>query len=702
VIYDEKLAKPTDITALVGGQRRVIHHQVLSPDLITIGPLVTWVTLAAQQGYYADSQTTDKLYYAMAYAQSIVAQAQNGTANISVKVPYWLNCFCAMVKPRGAPIEQGMSVESYILNADYTIPGPSLPIGPDSYGYQWLCYVVGSASGADMFPEAVAPPTYDPAAGAFAFNDISSFMLKSFNNKNHELVTYGSPTPFDNVMSAFAFPINPVGTGFRKQGGLAFEAHLALPINCPKLAVFGTGSASTAFFDATRYPEYVTVSSGDSLSVGQILQQQDVTNLFNKKRTFYKPVDFHKFAEVLARWATGIIQQKFQDTTLAITDPAQFLCPLTLQEVMLVLRNELMVLYSDSQVGVQGIYPALPQTSLDNQFVPFISMPTTCGMAFVAMELPQLVAENAKSLMQRGVGPKNSKDWRWWLPILGQYEFNVLDPLEYTVTFTQNETTTTYPVFAAEPQIMRRRRDPKTGKESFIPEVETPISLVDGSTSTSVLFINDVPRLTALAEKWNTWLAPLKTYSSPLTVITKDLGSNVLCSCATTMLWGIPTAAELKREEEAYDRRMQLDYKIRSPYNGQRQAAVISHAPVLASPWASILDFWILPEIKLQVTNPATLNSVTRVQDFYREGNLITTTATGDNGVLLVDKLTTYAKKMVKARDTPYSELDEFLTEASKKGQAGILSSLAADLLGKAFGPTAGQIAGHIASALPI
>jgi len=316
--------------------------------------------------------------------------------------------------------------------------------------------------------------------------------------------------------------------------------------------------------------------------------------------------------------------------------------------------------------------------------------------------LPLIFVENIKSLLSRHVCYRGNKDPQYFVGVVGQYALDVLDKTTYTYEANVEGEAATLPSFTDTPPVLRRRRMSK-GPDEWLPEVEAAISLIDGSSGSDYLFINDQTRLQQLSALWSAWLSGLAAYSSPLVSLSRDLGSNVACSVAMTRHWTNVSSAAEARNLEVVDKRMQVKRFAVGPYSARQAVAISSHAPMLAGPWEQILSQWVLPMNQLDGASAAPDSLLfPRVQDVMKETYSITMSSTGDQGLFLAAVYDTYASKLVHARDAPTSDLDAFFQQQTANGHAGVLSGLVANFLGSAFGSTAGAVAGAIAGVLPI
>jgi len=479
--------------------------------------------------------------------------------------------------------------------------------------------------------------------------------------------------------------------------------------------VFATLLAQGAYVPG-RVANRLANSSGDSLYASACFHQLlPMKNVSTKEKSLFHFVDFLEFGDVLALYVSLLMQEVFNDPaywqSTSTTQPITYQCPLSLQEMLLLLRNEMMYVFNRSQCADQGISPRIPTSDTDNQFQPFICSTTTVALSSYGMKLPLPFIENMKSLMFRIVhfkkmlGKNKNKESQSALifaPVLGKYALDNLTQSDYTATFNTS-TPVTIDAFKTLSTVMSTKRRESKGTETWAPYVEIPINFVDGSTSTNYLYINDTTRLGQLATLWNDWISTLATYSDPLSTVSKELGVNVCCSVSCTRHW-IPAPGSYKEMTAEFEDKRLTSRKnlVSGLYADRHDIAVSVHDTPVSEAFDRIQKQWILP-VNLAVDGavPQSLSDFTRVSLAMMETQSVPT-ANVTTGISMATEHLSYARKMIHGRDAAESEWSTFFQEEAKNGHGGVLSGLVADFIGKAFGGTAGAIAGTVASILPI
>jgi hypothetical protein len=708
-------------TKIATGDARLAKNDSRSVELTTVQPAVTievalsrdalygvvqqYLSFALSRGYMAYARSPDWPYFSAVYLINVLLAYVRGTTPTATSLPYWVQCFGQALAPKIAKFENGWVQYRFIAQTTGTqyVPAPNYPTGAPAFGYEWLLFVQGTGD-VDLFPKATAPSAYSDSDGYTAWSSLAQFMTVA-GNKMTQVLPICETTWKKNV-SAFGVPQIIEGYGVGAGGGMAFSVGLEVPVHNPILAVFASADTTGDGVSPLRYPKFSGSFAGDAMFAGAAFSQlMDFRHLNQKRMPRVHYVDFLEFADVLAIYASKLLTAKFNDTTAqtSIQTPSTYQCPLTLQETMLVLRNEIMTLFNRSQVAFQANYPRVPANGSANEFQPYLCSSNTVSLGYTGMKLPLPFVENMKSLMYRMMCFHQNKDPLVFTPVLGQFNTDELISTDYTATLG-GDTPVTINTFATlSSHLTRRRRASKGESNVWSPQVEAPISLIDGTSGSDYVFINDTTRLKTLTALWNDWISPLSAYSSPLTVVSGDIGVNICCSISSTRHW-IPESQGYKdRVVEVRDARVENTVGLRaSPYVGRQAIAVSCHEKVLSAPFSEILSMWILPQ-NMSVSSALNTSKTffSRVQIIYGEPFSVSTSNLA-SGVTMASLHTSYASKMVRGPTAPLSSLDQFFVDQAKNGTGGILSGLVADFVGKTFGPSVGGIAKSVAEIIPI
>lgn len=693
----------------------------LSADAL-YGVMISYVTLALQKGFQATSTEPTYPFYAAQFGWGILNAYATGNIPQTQNLPYWLLCLGQALAPANVPFQQGKIAYSWAI--DGGVPADSsVLLGYTPYGFKWNANIPAGGN-VDGFPLSADfdNSAYTQELGAAAFSELIQFMADEATGdavQISKIVPLSTKTGYETNVSAFSVNSLAEGIGYPNIGGFVAQAQLEVPIFDPLFAVFSPNIVQN---QTDRFFSLATTTAGDSLFLGGMMSSLCPQEQWAMKRyPKFHAVDFLEFADVLSNWVslaqTALINdpQSTVATDVGGPDVVSYVCPLTLQEQNLLLRNVIMGAFKDTQPLVQSLYPRLPEPNAD-EFVPYVASSTTCALNIGAMQLPQLLIENIRALVARWTsmakpGRNSPSDVQWWIPVLGQYKNSQLLTTDYVYTLTQ--TGINYPSYSLNP-IVRLRKDSKAKGEVREVTAEIPISLVDGNTlngSTPVLaYINDPNRLKTLEMLWNNWIAStgISNFSSPLGTVGTELGISVLTSVAMTRHW-LPNTEDVHHHkivsamEGFVDVRLEkIKRATQTVYATQSAVADSSQSIILAAPYEGILNSWILPVNKAELPVGNELSDSTafpRWQTIMNEPFAATFSA-GQVGQNMAMQHMVYAAKMVRTRDAPPSDVDKLIATLAAQGRGGILSGLAASFIGSIF-PAAAGIATTVAGALP-
>jgi len=525
----------------------------------------------------------------------------------------------------------------------------------------------------------------------------------------------------DRDVSAFAYTPQSIervglGTNGTGSGGWVYPVGLEVPIHRPQWCAL----TSSAFppSQLQRYANLHATATGDAtfLAAGQLTWFTENRWRMQRQPKLHQ-IDFNEFAEVVALWVQGIQQAFFDEPNQAATSPETIICPLTLLEMSLLLRNLLMTAFKDTQAGVHALYPVIPTADTDNQFVPFVVSSATAFLASIDFRLPMPIIENVRSLVHRLVH-RGGNDWEVFIPVLGQYNGEVLNEADFNFVIP-GVVPQVVPSFFPSSDILKKKVTSKSGLV-YLPFAESPISLIDGSYSGGIACINDPTTLKNLAARWEAWLSGnIMNYSTNLGILGTEKGINILTSINMTRIYGL-TPEDLGRqgykfhdkEALAAKKQAQLDFvdvrtetaKLNrrlgsSPYVDQQISIDISQSKFLATAYEQLQSVWILPSVRVALND---LNQVTPVrwQSLMTEPYWAVRT-NGEVGEIGFDLHRTYASKLVRARLAKDTDWEILFKTMESEGRGGILSSLVGKFA-NAIIPGAGDVVQAIGSAIGV
>jgi len=306
------------------------------------------------------------------------------------------------------------------------------------------------------------------------------------------------------------------------------------------------------------------------------------------------------------------------------------------------------------------------------------------------------------------------------VPVWGQYYSDELTQANYTVNVTNATSSATIPCFTTLSDVVKVRKarsDSKstptsvkkanppmtTDEELFEPLVEPTISLVDGSSGSNYLFINDTSGLLQKAELWNNWISQFSDYTDPLTTVSRDLGVNVCCSLGVTRHWIDTPSSALEIRKQRVDTRMEKrKFLMADPY-ATRDVILTSFFDKPNSPvFDRIQQMWLLPinnSVTTAIPQSGTLWQKVTL-NLVETNNVPTSNETTGTTLSFINSQ--FVNSLIKAKSAPLSAEAQFFLDMDRQGKGGVLSGLVANFIGSAFGSTAGSIAGTVAQFLPI
>jgi len=600
-------------------------------------------------------------------------------------------------------------------------PNTNITIGYATYPFKFnVATVPSSPALVNGFPVTsnVGYPGYTSALGATAFAELCTFMSNSSADlmgqlcKNVSIDT--TKTSLDNNVSVFAQTSAAQGGGFcgTGQGGIQTKVELEVPIHTPLLALFN-GDVNTSPSNLARNYNRMHRVAGDPIFLGSLMcSRLNELDWGMKNAPILKPVDFNALGDVLAQWVVSITNAFFQDQSslgvqLTSGQIAAVQCPLTLQEVLLLLRNVVMQAFKASQCGVQGIFPFVPSSNTDNQFVAFTASSSTCFISPVGMQLPVPFIENIRALVARHVVMEGGRISQMWEPVLGMLALDSLVSADYVASYIGPDSTVTPSVFAS--GILYKMKRIEKGKLVETGLVETKINLIDGSNTAGLVAINDANQLTNLAQMWNDWLrtSNLSSFSVAIDVLGTEKGITAVGSLSMTRFY-VNSDGGLQKDVDT-SQPVVVDVRTENPrykkvysntlYANRFAVADSSYGTILAPPYEQIQSIWILPYSEIEVTGALESSmDLVRAQAIWSEPKLEPLT-TGNDGISLAQMHSNYASHMTKAK---LSEQDTWMTifkQCEEGGRGGILSSII-EAVGGIFGGPASEIARGIAGVI--
>jgi len=705
-IRDARRQTAQNVPLELSNQQQQIVVSVPLRAFSLTGIAMGYVSLALERGYAGFTPNPNFPYWSFVYMFKILSSYVGNQPLPVPQMPYWLLCLCQALSPKKVPYQQGFATYAFLLDNPNFVPNSTFATGYIPYASQYTLGIPDNTAPVNGFPGFTAPAVYpNDQQGELAFANLILFMSSKKGNVKgrhpSDLVPATLVTKYSKNVSVFALNTLVEGASHASVSGWAGQAQLEVPIMNPVLSAF-TEATIIGNANTNRFYNSMATVAGDGLWLS-VFMSTLATSQEMKARRYprFHAVDFLEFGDVMAQWVTGVIQSFVNDpqtieanNTADIAQkrkssekkkgmiPAGFpdpTCPLTLQEMLLLLRNIIMGVFKDTQAGVQSMLPRHPESQNDNEFTPYLCSANTCFLTMLDMLLPLAVVENIRALKARKITIKGH-DIQWYVPVLGQYfqDFLVGDNYQYQFPDLPNSGVETHNSFAVGALFEKQVIDIK-GNIVSTPLVETEISLIDGTNSGSPVWINDPMQLKTLVGQWNKWIAEfnLQAYSMTLTTVGSELGISSLTSVAMTRHWvEQPQSVKIGRSL-IVDSRIKSDRALgNTVYSTRLAIADSSQSIILAVPYEEVLTTWVLPvNFSNSGANINDQSVFTRWQEIMGEPYSSCMTTNVDGTILAFNHFT-YASRMVKSRAGQLSSWDQFFVDAAKEGRGGILSGI--------------------------
>ena len=553
-----------------------------------------FVNFALNRDWAASCPDPSYPYWARVYVSNILYNAATNGTLLSSSVTDILNNVCNAIRNKGVPSGQGR-VEYKWTFPGFTVPEWKIAMGPPIYDRYWQTGVIQNNGGEtnSFFKSIVPPDTYTEELGQVAWTSLSQFLhTLSETGKGSKLLVLRANAPggpLERDVSAFANNIVTLGGSFANVGGLGALSQLEVPIKSPIYSVFVPGQTNAGYpaFSPVRYGKFSRSRTGDGMSLvmAQLLDGNE--NIHRMKNNFkFKYVDFNEIAEVVFMYMSELIYLTLDDPQVqnaiivngvaAATQSCT--CPLTLQEVLLILRYTLLSAMSETQYGVQGTYYSAPENTNDNKFCPFITSYAVGPIpGATEMMLPMILIENIRSLLYRinrnYLGGKQNPNI--YVPVLGQYYLDAFNQADWVVShlYKEDEPPLLVNVFKDNTTGCHYKGvDKKTGKPIFGAEI--PISMIDGQTENDILAIGDPGPISELVQMWNSWLVTRSSKSTTLTTLGKEAGITSCTVLPVTRIW-VKNQVDAERISRKPPRKTYLKCTAEDSLYGERATATV-------------------------------------------------------------------------------------------------------------------------------
>lgn len=649
------------------------------------GVAASIVSFMLQKGWQAYAPDANAPYQAWVYLIGYLMNEARDAAPLMSSVPKFVNLLSQALKPKSAKYGAGLVSYKFTVNSSFTTPSYQLQMTSGGY---WTIGVPTSTLINGYWPQQGTPSSYDAAIGATALASLFQFAENLKTRRDMvKMVPAAAPNRMSKDVSVYATPSGDPGSGFAGYGAPREIVSNETGVQCPVFSVF-TKPTSTNTLPLNRGLSKAYSHGSDPFVLGGMLAGVLHQNQVGfKLPPVYKCLDFNEFVDVGAYICQRALQLAFQDIQVRSSGspPIDYVCPLTFLEFQLMLRNVMMTAVADSQYFAQGLV-FQPVTSAQNTFNTFKTGVGCYGNSTVSMpKFPVAFIEmiNCNTMRVNYGGKRGHNSPNFYIPVLGTYVGDELQSDAYFVTYLENDSIQTIPVF--------KPNATKVGKETV--SIETPISMTDGSDGTGYCYINNTEGLNALATAWNTWYDKLAPFFDTSDTYSIDGGVSVLSQSITTNHYLVSPPEKMSHR-----------YVGTIANNVYRNKQVVAMSSV-QEPLQTVVQYttnWVRPTNAI-LTSGGTAQSTTpfaKMSVVYREPYSINATSGGFANGSLATYHYNFATSVTRARNGEDSGLTKFVLEQRKRGTGGILSSLAA-----AFIPVAGNVATQLAlqaaSAIP-
>jgi len=698
-------------------------------------PLLTIFSQAMSKGFSATSQ--DQMnpfapYYAFVYLVQSIEAAVNDAEPPMTEAPLWFTIWYQMMRPMKSRFRTGTIDYKFTVN----------PTGDNGFGVvppssiDWLMEgtawnfgsVAGDGTDVNGYLVLLAPPAYTPALGAEAWGLVVQFFANEKRYPMWKQVPLTDPIFKTPDPSAYAAAFNEIGAAFGSNAGIVTELFSEVFVNSPVFGVFSSYEQNVfrAFSHSRQY------GGGGCYLGGRIQEALRVNDVRGKVRPTFKFIDFNEFYEVAALWLAGAMS--LAQTNLIQEEVVPLICPLSVQDFRIMLRQIIMFMFEDSQSMTEDLYYQGVDT-----FFPFLVSTGTCGKDVAAPAvLPIIMTENLRALMRRTVAtkPVHIKGGASYpaqvidfVPCWGMWQSDIakIDNYSYTTATGAGP----FPVFSTVPD-------------------EQVINLIDGAAtigSTPIYYPLDLngAELVKSVQEWNEFLQTklaansctlspvgcekgisaleMITISEVMSPVPPVVPPDVVPVQLTAQIVGASpqlSSKSLQKKNSSVKikhlgraRREFIRYGLDngpilgsiSPYSLWSTNFVCSNQKIVANCWAECQVYWIGPTTRTtgalnDLQNFSSYQSQSaEPHSFYLSASGGSVGIISPNGVIQTyQRHQIYAALMYGPAAGRSTTLEDFLTNAAITGRGGFLGKVVGGFLGGIIGQ--GEMGAELGDAL--
>jgi len=468
------------------------------------------VLRAIKHGLLSQQTSTPIPYYAFRYLNDALVSAMQGTVPALQQAPNWFWELLYAVKPKTAKCKTGQVSYSWniIQSGQGFEQAFALGSAADQYFIFWGNGANPDVESVNGFAALGPVPAYTVELGQTAISSL--WNVYATQGLGQMVGDPGDGAFLFRDTSAFSVVYPEIGDSYFASGGLKTTIYSERNIDAPVLAKLAKyqpagstdwrgwhkagASALSPCYMGTRACEF---------SDNQLWR--------NKTSPTLKFYNFDEFFEVLSLTLALALENADRNSLTAAIPQSFGPCPLTAQEVQIILRQTMMPLFNNEMV--QDI--RLMGANLVD-LLPFTCGPNGVSMGTMDMQLPMFLAENIRCCARLTSTLRSG----------GKFNRSVSDIIPVLCR----------PAPTEQPQLGNYTWVQRDGTLAFvyaIDTLETPINLVDCSAlagSPAVPVYLDLSRsLTkSLIERWNEWITKLASLFSGLVTVGSAQGVRAL------------------------------------------------------------------------------------------------------------------------------------------------------------------------------
>lgn len=627
-------------------------------------------------------------YYAYVRLYRSVVNAMNGGSVDLNRAPMWYWYLTQALAPKIVGYKTGSinfkwntsDVDvNFIPSFDFSVNGVVSRLGAADFNLE-----------VDGFFQVTPAAAYDSTQGDNALQSLFGV----YEQQNVTIMSSYIATPMLQNVSAFAansWELGPAST----LGGMVTTVYSEKDINVPLFAKFATYQPENGF----RGWDRIARSGGSPCYViPRMIDCRKLNYIYNRSPPQFRFYNFDEFFETLSLTVATALEVAQTSNTGAPTT-----CPLTSQQVRLLLRHTLMRHFGN-QYGQDLTVDGTNTISM----IPLTCAPNGVANTATNMLLPLFLCENiracSRKFVQLGKSKKNGIDYipilaRPALPELGNFVFYDTDK-------------NPIPVYNSNPS-------------------ETPISTFDLSfvqASVKNYITTEGDYIVTLCTTWNEWIKSLANYLTPLADPGREKGLNALSTVLLTsqQVWQAPvpvppnnanlinkTKLDKQQSKKALGMPRIKRYGVSATpeagtsYFDQVQVSSITSTDKFLDPLVKYQKVMILPcalaEGEFKNYSTPSARQVFQIQPYRLAVTSLPTAAGVTGNSTLLSRHLAMAALDVKSPLAAPSEVEQDLMTASEMGRGGFFTSLAGLFAEDVLGIQGGKaIASAVGSALGI